>query len=79
VGAVAAAAGEGRLAEPVSALAVDDWAHVHPDHGIDVVLDRFGRNPGLLPVLSRANVHAVEGVITQDTLMRVFGRRRRQS
>jgi CIC family chloride channel protein len=75
--ALEAALAEGRMAEPVSAVAVDDWAHVHPDHAIDVVLDRFGRNPGLLPVLSRANVHAVEGVITQETLMRVFGRRGR--
>jgi hypothetical protein len=47
---------------------------VHPDHAIDVVLDRFGRNPGgLLPVLNRANVQAVDGVITRETLMRVFG------
>jgi CIC family chloride channel protein len=74
-----AALAEGRGGEPVTAVAVDDWAHVHPDHAIDVVLDRFGHNPGLLPVLSRANVNAIEGVITQETLMQVFGRRRSRS
>jgi hypothetical protein len=65
-----------RRETPVLALITDDWTHVHPDHAIDVVLDRFGRNPGVLPVLSRTDVEAVEGVITSDTLMRVFGARK---
>lgn len=68
------AVADGRSASPVSSVMSVDWAHVHPDHGIDVVLDRFNRNPGgLLPVLSRANVQAVDGVITRETLMQVFG------
>ena len=67
-------AGHGDI--PVLSFVSDDWAHVHPDHAIDVVLDRFGRNPGVLPVLSRTDVEAVEGVITADTLMRVFGARK---
>jgi CIC family chloride channel protein len=57
----------------VSDLATETWTHVHPDHGIDVVLDRYRRNPGVLPVLSRVNVHTVVGVVTKDTLMRMFG------
>ena len=65
----------GRGQRPVASVMSEDWAHVHADHAIDVVLERFGRNPGVLPVLSRANVHAVKGVITRDTLMRVFGRK----
>jgi len=74
VGTLERAVGEGKSETPVAALMSEDWAHVHPDHAIDVVLDRFGRNPGgLLPVLSRANIRAVEGVITRETLMRVFG------
>jgi CIC family chloride channel protein len=69
-----AAIGDGRAETIVGALAAGDWAHVHPDHAIDVVLDRFGSNPsGLLPVLNRANVQALDGVITRDTLMKVFG------
>jgi chloride channel protein, CIC family len=67
---------EGRGDQPVSGLVSEDWAHVHPDHAIDVVLDRFGRNPGVLPVLSRADTETVEGVITTETLMRVFGAKR---
>lgn len=66
----------GRADQPVSGLVSEDWAHVHPDHAIDVVLDRFGRNPGALPVLSRTDAETVEGVITTDTLMRVFGAKR---
>ncbi len=65
---------DGRSEAAIGTLVVDGWAHVHPDHAIDVVLDRFGNNPGgLLPVLSRANVQALDGVITRETLMTVFG------
>jgi len=68
------AVADGMGERPVAEFVTEEWAHVHPDHAIDVVLDRFGRNPGgLLPVLSRANVRAVEGVVTRETLMRVFG------
>jgi chloride channel protein, CIC family len=72
---LAAEVENGRGQEPVATFAIEDWAHVHPDHPIDVVLERFARNPGLLPVLSRVNTHAVEGVITGETLLRVFGRK----
>jgi CIC family chloride channel protein len=74
VDAIERAIAEGRPEASVASLMIHDWSHVHPDHAIDVVLDRFGRNPGgLLPVLNRANVQAVDGVITRETLMRVFG------
>jgi len=65
----------GRGQQPVASVMSEDWAHVHADHAIDIVLERFGRNPGVLPVLSRADIHAVKGVVTRDTLMRVFGRK----
>jgi CIC family chloride channel protein len=74
VDAIERAIADGRPEASVASLMIHDWTHVHPDHAIDVVLDRFGRNPGgLLPVLNRANVQAVDGVITRETLMRVFG------
>jgi CIC family chloride channel protein len=63
----------GRAETPVVEITTESWTHVHPDHGIDVVLDRYRQNPGVLPVLSRVNVHTVVGVVTQETLMRVFG------
>ena len=73
---VAAVAG-GRGGEPVGPMAVQDWAHVHADHAIDVVLDRFRKNSaGVLPVLNRADVRRLDGVITRETLMTVFGSKR---
>jgi CIC family chloride channel protein len=65
----------GRGQEPGGSVMSDDWAHVHPDHAIDIVMERFSRNPGVLPVLSRTNTQAVKGVITRDTLLRVFGKK----
>ena len=47
---------------------VPDWEHVHPDHPIELALQRLKKNPGLLPVLSRSQVQRVEGVITQESL-----------
>jgi chloride channel protein, CIC family len=58
----------GRGADPVSSILVHDWKHVHPDHPIELALQRLKKNPGLLPVLSRSHIQRVEGVITQETL-----------
>ena len=55
--------------QSVSALASQTFAHVHPDHSVEVVLERLGENGGLLPVVSRANVRKVEGVITPESLL----------
>jgi hypothetical protein len=54
----------------------DTFAHVHPDHPLDLVLERFAETAGLLPVVSRASVHRVEGVITIDDITRFAWRRR---
>jgi hypothetical protein len=43
--------------------------HVHPDHSVDVVLERFRQSEGRLPVLSRANVRLQLGTITLASLM----------
>jgi len=42
---------------------------VHPDHSLELALERFRQNPGLLPVLSRGGTFRVEGVITLETIM----------
>jgi chloride channel protein, CIC family len=52
------------------------FAHVHPDHPLDLVLERFGESAGLLPVVSRTAASRVEGVITLDGIASA-GRRRR--
>jgi CIC family chloride channel protein len=59
----------GRASDPVTSLLVKDWTHVHPDHPLELALERFRQNPGLLPVLSRSGAHRVEGVITLETIM----------
>lgn len=59
----------GKAADPVTSLLVHDWKHVHPDHPLELALQRLKKNPSLLPVLSRSQVRRVEGVITPETLM----------
>jgi CIC family chloride channel protein len=46
------------------------FVHVHPDHPLDVVLDRLSESAGMLPVVSRTDARRVEGVITPDSLLR---------
>ncbi len=53
----------------IETIVSDDYAHVHPDHPLERVLDRLAKNPGLLPVVSRSHVNHVEGVITPQTLV----------
>jgi CIC family chloride channel protein len=50
-------------------------AHVHPDHSLDVVLDRLAESGGALPVVSRTEARRVEGVITHDSLLAGASRR----
>ena len=59
----------GMTATPISALMIKDHAHVHPDHPLEVVLERLQKNPGILPVVSRSEVRHVEGVITPQTMI----------
>jgi CIC family chloride channel protein len=59
----------GKGATPVALLVERDWKHVHPDHPVELALERLRHSSGLLPVLNRSHVHRLEGVITVDTLM----------
>ena len=63
-----------RRAEMVSSLLADVWIHVHPDHSLEVALDRFSQNPGLLPVVSRSDLTRIEGVVTLDSILRFLQR-----
>lgn len=74
--ATAHQAGRGR--ETVGSTAYESFVHVHPDHPLDVVLQRFAESAGLLPVVSRAVARRVEGVISLDEITR-FAKRRRTS
>jgi CBS domain-containing protein len=65
----------GKAADPVTSIADQSFVHAHPDHPIDVVLERFAQSGGILPVVSRADAHRVEGVITIDSMLKIAERR----
>ena len=51
-----------KLGELVDALV---FPHVHPDQGLDLALERMGANQiEILPVVNRADVHKLEGIVT---------------
>jgi len=50
------------------------FPHVHPDHGLDLALERMGTNKiDLLPVVNRADVHKLEGVVTLRDVLNAYG------
>lgn len=50
------------------------FPHVHSDQGLDLALDRMGANQiELLPVVSRADVHKLEGVVTLRDVLASYG------
>jgi CIC family chloride channel protein len=51
-----------------------DFPHVHPDHSLHMALDRMGASKlELLPVVNRANVHQLEGVVTLQDVLALYG------
>jgi CIC family chloride channel protein len=59
---------------PTGQLDADNFPHVHPDHPLDLALQRMGEiHLDVLPVVSRANVFEVLGVITLADVMRAYG------
>ena len=49
--------------------------HVHPDHALDLVIERMAEVDGPLPVVSRANSRHVEGVITPSAISAFLSKR----
>jgi CIC family chloride channel protein len=50
------------------------FPHVHPDQGLDVALERMGANQlEILPVVSRADVHKLEGIVTLRDVLDAYG------
>jgi chloride channel protein, CIC family len=64
-----------KSSDPVGAVVDGDFVHVHPDHPLDVVLDRLSETNGLLPVVSRTNIRRVEGIVTPETILAIRNRR----
>jgi CIC family chloride channel protein len=60
-----------RLGELVDALA---FPHVHADQGLDLALERMGANQiEILPVVNRADVHKLEGILTLRDVLDAYG------
>jgi len=52
----------------------DTFPHVHPDQGLDLALDRMGANQiDVLPVVSRADVYKLEGILTLRDVLDSYG------
>jgi chloride channel protein, CIC family len=50
------------------------FPHVHADQGLDVALERMGANQiEVLPVVSRADVHKLEGMVTLRDVLDSYG------
>jgi len=50
------------------------FPHVHSDQGLDLALDRMGTNQlEILPVVSRADVHRLEGIVTLRDVLDSYG------
>ena len=56
--------------EPIGSLVDPEYPHIHADQPIDLALDRLSEAEGMLPVVSRTDVHVVEGVITSESILR---------
>jgi chloride channel protein, CIC family len=57
----------------VELLASGDFPHVHSDHSLHTALDRMGSaNVDLLPVVNRANVHQLLGIVTVDDVLALY-------
>ncbi len=50
------------------------FPHVHSDQGLDLALERMGANQiEILPVVSRADVHKLEGMVTLRDVLDAYG------
>jgi CIC family chloride channel protein len=69
------AGSRGSLDSPISTiLKAGEFPHVHADHPLDDALDRLGANHvDLLPVVSRANVHQLLGVVRLEDVLEAYG------
>jgi CIC family chloride channel protein len=58
----------GELVDPLA------FPHVHPDHGLDLALEHMGVNQlEILPVVGRANVHELKGIVTLRDVLDAYG------
>jgi chloride channel protein, CIC family len=64
---------EKKISELVDTLV---FPHVHADQGLDLALERMGTNQiETLPVVNRADVHTLEGIVTLRNVLDAYGLR----
>jgi CIC family chloride channel protein len=57
-----------------SLLATLEFPHIHPDHPLHLALERMSKSHlDLLPVVSRADIHKMEGVVTLRDVLDSYG------
>ena len=67
----AADSADKRLDELVDGL---EFPHIHTDQGLDIALERMGANQiDLLPVVSRADIHNLLGIVTLHDILQAYG------
>jgi CIC family chloride channel protein len=55
-------------------LSSNEFVHVHPDHPLVVALERMGASRlDILPVVSRADVRQLQGIVTAEDVLRLYG------
>jgi CIC family chloride channel protein len=67
--------GDGRNEQPLSDLVETSHVpHVHADHPLHLALERMGKyNLDVLPVIHRADIHRLEGVVTLPDVLDAYG------
>jgi CIC family chloride channel protein len=64
----------GTLADLFHGRRDEDMPHLHTDHSLAIALDRMGSSKmRVLPVVSRANVHQLLGLVTLEGVMSAYG------
>ncbi len=63
--------GEGTLEQ---FLTEPEFPHLHSDQALSVALDRLGAaHLDALPVVSRADLHRLEGIVTLQDVLNLYG------
>jgi CIC family chloride channel protein len=51
-----------------------DFPHLHADHPLSLALERMGAfQVNALPVVSRANIYKLEGIVTLKDILALYG------
>jgi chloride channel protein, CIC family len=65
---------EGGSAPLGKLVEAEEFPHVHEDHSLNIALDRMGANQlDLLPVVSRADIHKLLGIVTLQDILEMYG------